>query len=128
MKNRVNSGNLSLDPETKMRKALRRRTPDEWRSIIQALPSHVRTKIAKLVWWDYFGDRTVTDRWHHLDDYLYQKCCESCTLDQIHYHLTSIGFPETFAAYRIGKIGITEYEQARIQQKEEWRKKVHEKC
>ena len=53
----------------KARLILKRRSPAAWRSAIDAIrdPS-LRVRAACIVWWDYFGHRTVADRWPHLDD------------------------------------------------------------
>lgn len=55
----------------KARTRLNRRTPDEWRSAIDAIADPIlRVQVACIVWWDYFAHREVTARWSQLDDYL----------------------------------------------------------
>ena len=46
---------------------LRRVDPREWRNRIMELPVRLQVFVAQIVWWDYFGDKTVPDRWPELD-------------------------------------------------------------
>jgi hypothetical protein len=48
--------------------SLRKVTPDEWRERCLALPCPQRFAVARVVWWEYFGDRLHGQRWAHLDD------------------------------------------------------------
>lgn len=53
----------------KARLALKRRSPAAWRSAIDTiLDPPLRVRVACTVWWDFFGPRTVDNRWPHLDD------------------------------------------------------------
>ena len=56
--------------ESRYQQRLRKRRPEEWVAIIEALPEHVRTKVAHIVWWDWFAKRPCWRRWPHLDHYL----------------------------------------------------------
>lgn len=54
----------------KARAVLNARTPDEWRSAIDAITDpNTRTQAACIVWWDYFASRLVSEAWPHLDEY-----------------------------------------------------------
>lgn len=47
------------------------RSPDEWRSAIETIECPLaRGAAAKIVWWDFFGARAVSERWNQLDEYL----------------------------------------------------------
>ena len=55
----------------KKRAILNARSPEEWRSAIDVItdPS-IKIQTACIVWWDYFAHRVVSNRWHHLDEYV----------------------------------------------------------
>jgi len=47
------------------------RTPEHWRAVVEAIADPVvRLVVANIVWWDWFGLRTIEQRWPHLDEYL----------------------------------------------------------
>ena len=47
------------------------RGPAQWRAAVELIENiEVRARVAAIVWWDYFGGRTVRSRWDHLDVYL----------------------------------------------------------
>jgi hypothetical protein len=85
--------------ELKKLKEMRKRTPEVWVEMINALPSSVRTSAAKLVWWDYFGLRTVADRWPHLDGYL-QFIATDVPYGPLVEALIELGYPPTIARTR----------------------------
>src|SRR5262245_44937225 len=50
---------------------LKARTPSEWKAaLLDIADLNVRTRVATIVWWDYFGARPFKRRWPHLDQYL----------------------------------------------------------
>jgi len=49
---------------------LGQREPGVWRDLVLALPEHLRQPAANVIWWDWFGDRSLEDRWPHLDEWL----------------------------------------------------------
>ena len=49
---------------------LRTVDPREWRSRIMELPTKVQVFVAQIVWWDYFADKMVPNRWPDLDMWL----------------------------------------------------------
>lgn len=46
------------------------KTPKQWAQEIEQVPQNIRSCVAKLVWWDYFGSQLNHDRWPELDKYL----------------------------------------------------------
>lgn len=50
--------------------SLRNLLPEEWVQRVEALPAKARPQIARMVWWDFFSERTVLERWPHFDHYL----------------------------------------------------------
>jgi hypothetical protein len=46
---------------------LRKIDPREWRSRIMELPVRMQVFVAQIVWWDYFSDKLVPNRWFELD-------------------------------------------------------------
>ena len=57
-----------LQKERENRKSMQQVSPEQWRRRIDTLNEPLRTKVACLIWWDFFSGRQVTDRWPHLDD------------------------------------------------------------
>ena len=49
---------------------LRVRLPEEWAEKVKTLVERLRAAAARIIWWDYFSNRMVSDRWDHLDEYL----------------------------------------------------------
>jgi hypothetical protein len=44
--------------------------PEEWVRRVDALPVKARPQIARMIWWDFWSERTVAERWPHFDAYL----------------------------------------------------------
>lgn len=80
-------------------KNLRKRRPETWAEAIELIPQNVRHQAAKIVWWDYFGDRSVANRWPHLDQYLGISFEEAPFADLVNA-LESVGYPEKTALSR----------------------------
>ncbi len=90
--------NYGLD-QTK--KPLSKRSPEEWLKRIKELPSEIQPVISKLVWWQYFGDRTRANAWPHLDDI---RCKPSGNIpedDQIKA-LIKLGYTRHHASKKVG--------------------------
>jgi len=85
--------------ELKKLKEMRKRTPEVWVEKINALPPSIRGAAAKLVWWDYFGLRTVKDRWPHLDGYL-QYIATEVQYGPLVEALLELGYPQQIALTR----------------------------
>jgi len=56
-----------MDAETQAVRALRKRTPKDWKKQIMRLAPSVRVPVAYIVWWDFFAQRMPAERWDHLD-------------------------------------------------------------
>jgi hypothetical protein len=52
------------------RRELEQLSPKDWRERIMILPEKIRSAVARIIWWDFFSQRTVKNRWNHLDDIL----------------------------------------------------------
>jgi hypothetical protein len=74
-------------------------SPEFWYNGIVSLPESVRATVAKVVWWDHFASRLVSERWNHLDEWLNKPVVEIPTADWVTY-LTKIGYTEYEAATR----------------------------
>ena len=44
--------------------------PKDWAKALRRVPLAIRAEVARVVWWDWFSDRTHSERWEHLDKYL----------------------------------------------------------
>ena len=49
---------------------LRIKTQEEWVEDIKKVPQHARAMTARMIWWDYWGERTVAERWTGFDEFL----------------------------------------------------------
>ena len=86
---------------------LRTVDPRDWKSRIMELPTRMQVFVAQIVWWDYFADKTVPNRWPDLDMWLrahpstFRK--EVCPTDEEMVDaLVSIGYEERTALRRMG--------------------------
>lgn len=86
---------------------LRTVDPRDWKSRIMELPTRMQVFVAQIVWWDYFADKTVPNRWPELDMWLrahpstFRK--EVCPTDEEMVDaLISIGYEERTALRRMG--------------------------
>ena len=52
------------------RRELEQLSPETWREKLMALPQKIRSAVARIIWWDFFSQRLVKNRWHHIDDLL----------------------------------------------------------
>ena len=86
---------------------LRTVDPRDWKSRIMELPVKMQVFIAQIVWWDFFADKTVPNRWPELDMWLrahpstFRK--EVCPTDEEMVDaLVSIGYEDRTALRRMG--------------------------
>jgi len=83
---------LIFKPERKTRSALKLRSPGQWLYAIQKIADKpLRARVACLVWWDYFGGRTIRERWPHLDRYIDAPFVEF-PVDAIRRGLFAVGY------------------------------------
>lgn len=83
---------------------LRDRLPEDWAAMIAELPLAIRPMVGRIVWWDWFSERLVAHRWHHLDQYL--KHCRVLPGDEeLVAALVSIGYPLKRATKRVLETG-----------------------
>lgn len=80
------------------------KTPEQWANEIANLPVQneiERAKIANIVWWDYFSERTFQNSWPHLNDLL-NKCDASFDIppERIEELLMILGWSREAAHYR----------------------------
>lgn len=69
------------------------KTPQQWANDIEQLPESVRSCVAKLVWWDYFGSQLNHDRWPHLDKYLkYESMAARVPAEMVAKYLEQVGY------------------------------------
>jgi uncharacterized protein YjeT (DUF2065 family) len=131
MGGRMDSEEQNLDSERislnaahqKAIRALKSREPDEWKRLIKKLTipylpmpafgvtdEHIRTNVACIVWWDFFGGRPTTDRWPHLDIYLKRPYVWLPRAVMIE-GLVILGYPPKWAEARIG---VNQYKEKHI--------------
>jgi len=89
-----------LDRESAAARLMKERSPDQWLKIIKSLPKRVQSRVACLVWWDYFGGQRVDKRWAHLDD-LISKPYQHLPLADVIEGLTLVGYTPWAATCRV---------------------------
>ena len=85
------------------RYAAERRSPAEWIKQINALPERHRAIVARVVWWDWFGDRTCWNRVAEFDHWLYEPLCpiaDEPPPEALMKSIVSIGYPMEIAQRR----------------------------
>jgi hypothetical protein len=86
--------------KTQSRAELNKLPPEEWRARCLALSPPLRYAVARVIWWEFFGARTVADRWPHLDD-LIEHTVEVPD-EVLAAGLVCVGWSGHSAAYRAG--------------------------
>lgn len=89
----------TLKSEAEIKRELTAREPEEWLRIIVTFRGNLRTRLACLIWWDFYGIRTGKDRWDNLDPFLsapHTDCCQ----DKLKDALLKCGYSETMATQR----------------------------
>ena len=89
----------TLKTDTEMKRELLARTPEHWLEIILTFRGNLRTRVACLVWWDWYAIRNVTERWSNLDPFLAAPHID-CDHDDLKKALLICGYPETLATSR----------------------------
>jgi hypothetical protein len=82
----------------------KRKTPEQWANEIASLPvknEMERCKIANIIWWDYFSEKSFKENWTHLNALL-NKCDASSNVkpERVEELLVLLGWPEKEAHYR----------------------------
>ncbi len=75
------------------------RTPEEWKAAVDSITdAAVRTQVACVVWWDFFGHRPAKSPWPHLDE-LRAQWNKSIQLDSsvVRDALIQVGYPAKVA-------------------------------
>jgi hypothetical protein len=80
---------------------LKKVAPQQWRTLVAALPVKIRTEVAHVVWWDWFAGRHVTERWPHLDTFIKRPKWHQPTDAQIIEGLILCGYSQAYASKRI---------------------------
>jgi len=83
----------------------KKKTEEEWLNILNALPvknSKERTKIANIIWFDYFGPKSVKTRWSILDQFVSEFSESSNAVDpkRVESLLIQVGYPAGVAMVR----------------------------
>jgi len=79
------------------------RSPIEWLHDIKKLDEPERSIVAKIVWWDEFGEKPASRRWAHLDQYLwYDKNVDQIAPERLHDLLLQVGYNPYMARRRSG--------------------------
>jgi hypothetical protein len=89
-----------MKAETVSRRVLKDRAPEVWVAMIEDLEEPIKTRAAKIVWWDFFGNRFVSERWPHLDGYL-NRPIEFVAHEDLVSALYKLGYSAYYATNRI---------------------------
>jgi hypothetical protein len=50
--------------------ALRLVTPEDWLQRVLSLPERLQGPSARMIWWDFWSDKVVAERWRQFDRWL----------------------------------------------------------
>lgn len=78
---------------------LKAKQPKEWVQQIRELKPRLQNAVARIVWWDYFADKTSAERWHHLDWCLHTF--DEPPVEEWQQALIQLGYPEAAAKRRV---------------------------
>jgi hypothetical protein len=83
---------------------LRARTGNEWNKLVGSFNDRaLQVKVASIVWWDFFSNRNITQRWEELDEFLidaFNPNLPDPSVEALRDGLTAVGYPPTLAAKR----------------------------
>lgn len=83
-----------------MRK-MRETTPEQWLKGINSIDKKYQGEVARIVWWDFFAGRLVSERWPHLDEYLlFDKNATQTESPILSELLVQVGYDPEFARRR----------------------------
>lgn len=92
----------SQDPGYKKWHAeLKARGPETWLAMIRALPAHLQNGVARIVWWDYFADKSVADKWPQLDWCLNTR--DEPNVEEWQAALVGLDYPVAAAERRVNR-------------------------
>jgi len=92
-----------MSKKNKDRQKSKEVNPEVWLARIKALPKEVRYQIGNIIWWDNFGEREVSKRWHHLDYIICKRVAVTLPDDEIFKHLVACGYSERLANIRVNR-------------------------
>jgi hypothetical protein len=80
--------------------SLRKVTPQDWLDRVNALPERARGQIARMIWWDFWSEKLVANRWTEFDHWLQfdsREETDPVPREMIVECLKAVGYPD----YRI---------------------------
>ena|SRR5690606_4069091 len=92
-----------LRRELSAKRKLKKRSPEEWCDLLKEIPKKHRSQVAKIIWWDWFGDRNVWERWPHLDRYIKPNEYVEIKDEKFVEYLLKLGYTPYMAHTRIVK-------------------------
>jgi hypothetical protein len=119
---------------------LTKRTGQEWLDLITKIEDPVlRKNVASIVWYDFFGNQLVSERWPHLDNILNIKwpwpssivpyvAFSEAAKDKVLRELIAIGYPEDRAKRRLNikfptPVNKRGYDSSRVRHRQQSNKK-----
>jgi hypothetical protein len=81
-------------------KSLQKLQPIQWMERIKSLPERAQGQIARMVWWDFWSNRVVSERWSEFDHWLQfdeREETDPVTKTTLIKCLKAVGYPK----YRI---------------------------
>jgi hypothetical protein len=90
----------TLKSEQEIKRELAGREPSEWLSLILEFKEPLRTRLACLVWWDFYGIKQAKDRGGNLDHFLIAPHVD-CDHDKLIKAMIYCGYSQSMAAHRL---------------------------
>jgi hypothetical protein len=90
----------TLKSEQEIKRELAGRDPVEWLSLILEFKDPLRTRLACLVWWDFYGIKEAKNRSGNLDHFLLAPHVD-CDQEKIIKAMIYCGYSESMAAHRL---------------------------
>jgi hypothetical protein len=78
-------------------KALEDITPTEWVARVKSLPEQAQGPTARVIWWNFWSNRTVAERWDEFDAWLKfdpREETDPVPINLLKECLRAVGYPE----------------------------------
>jgi hypothetical protein len=80
---------------------MRKITPEEWVMMINELDDSIREQVANIIWWDFFGTKTLGKKWHHLDHIIQKRIPVVADAQDLYVALLKCSYDPRIASTRL---------------------------
>ena len=85
--------------EAEIKSCLMLRTQEQWLGVITQFRGNMRTRLACVIWWDFYGIRQAKKRWSNLDHFVKLPHVD-CDTSKLRLNLIKCGYSDFMATIR----------------------------